>query len=194
MSPRNGVAGLSLLLAVGCASAPEPALLAAKPVASAPPTVSAFVDPDAPCMKKPDYRAFDFFAGEWIAYDGDNERTGADSVVIGEGGCALFEYWKPDVLDGGDGGVSISFFDPLTGLWRQIWTSPEVQVHIAGKVIDGVMKMEGEVFHHETDRRANYRSSWTLQQDGSVVQTAEEYDADNEEWVDWGVTTYRRKS
>jgi len=189
---RNGVVLGILLAAAGCASAPPvgPAKGAVQLAGASQVTASA--DPGASCMAKPEHRQFDFFAGEWTAYDGENERTGKNSVVIGQGGCALFEYWKPDALDGGDGGTSLSFFDPLTGLWRQIWTSPEAQVHIAGKLIDGEMRMEGEIFHHETDRRANYRAKWTLQPDGSVLQESEEFDADNDAWIDTGVSVYRR--
>lgn len=197
MRIRNGaVLGAFLLaaglLVAGCVSTPAagPDQGAAERAVTAQVTASA--DPGASCMTKEAHRQFDFFAGEWTAYDGENERTGVDSVVIGQGGCALFEYWKPDALGGGDGGTSLSFFDPLTGMWRQIWTSPEAQVHIAGKLIDGEMRMEGEIFHHETDRRANYRTKWTPRPDGSVVQESEEFDAENDEWIDTGVSVYRK--
>lgn len=57
---------------------------------------------------------------------------------------------------------------------------------------NGVMRLEGEIRYQEGAIAAAFRSSWSAQKDGSVVQKLEQYDAEQAAWQDWFTGIYRR--
>jgi hypothetical protein len=72
----------------------------------------------APCRNDPDYRRFDFWAGNWRVTTPGGTQVGTSHVDVISGGCALLENWR-DMR--GSEGKSINTFDPATKKWRQFW-------------------------------------------------------------------------
>ena len=71
-----------------------------------------------PCSD-PDYRAFDFWIGDWIAYDHDTNRVlGHDTVDPFLDGCVVLENW---VGAGGFNGSSFNVYSIADGKWHQSW-------------------------------------------------------------------------
>lgn len=96
---------LSLVLAAGLAAVPRPTESAA------------LTGPAAPCGA-PEFRQFDFFAGDWDTYDVDSAAkiVARNRVTIILGGCVLHE-----VYEGSDGlrGESYSIYDAARRVWHQ---------------------------------------------------------------------------
>lgn len=142
-----------------------------------------------PCQSAP-YHAFDFWIGDWVVTDPTGEIAGTNSITREEGGCLLVERWSGSQ---GSTGQSYNYFDPVTGMWRQVWISGGVIIDYEGGVNQrGQMLLEGTINYRNGDTY-DFRGSWTPNSDGSVRQHFEQYNPDIEDWEDWFVGTYRRK-
>jgi hypothetical protein len=123
-----------------------------------------------PC-DAPEYREFDFFAGEWDAYEiGTPEKLiGRNSVTPMVGGCALREVYRQN-----DGlqGESFSVYDARRRVWHQSWVTNRGQLLLLdGKLEGGRMVLTG------TDRATDgesavIRGTWSVVS-GGVRETAE---------------------
>jgi hypothetical protein len=95
---------------------PTALLLAAAPPAAAPP------NPPPPPCSGPEYRALDFWVGDWDGeFDAGNGRTGhaVNRITRDEfGACVIAEHFsQPD----GTLGASFSTWDRLKKKWVQTW-------------------------------------------------------------------------
>ena len=62
-----------------------------------------------------------------------------------------------------------TFYLPSRGEWRQVWTgSGGTLFDLTGKLVDGSMKMEGQVEYVEGNRVVAFRGTWTQAADGRV--------------------------
>lgn len=95
----------------------------------------------APCAT-PEYRAFDFWVGEWDVFpNGGAAQVATSSVESMFGGCAIRETWKP--VKGGGGG-SFSHYDGERHYWRQAWVDGSgARVDFDGGPADGKMVLTG---------------------------------------------------
>ena len=145
--------------------------------------------PANPCEAEP-YRAFDFWIGEWEVFATNGNKAGENSITVEEGGCLLLEKWTD--AQGGTG-QSYNFYDPATKKFRQVWVSRGAVIDYGGGLDDeGRMAMEGEIRYHN-GTTVPFRGLWTLQDDGSVRQHFEQYNAETETWNAWFTGIYRRK-
>ncbi|MCI5048045.1 MAG: hypothetical protein MRY59_11120 [Aquisalinus sp.] len=142
--------------------------------------------PPAPCQSE-DYRALDFWLGQWDVYDTSGNLAGTNSITKEEGGCLLLEKWTS--AQGGTG-QSYNFYDPGMGKYRQIWVSTGAVIDYAGGLNEaGEMVLEGDINYHN-GTSAPFRGVWTLQADGTVKQYFQQYDAENDTWNDWFTGIY----
>ncbi|MEP2772424.1 MAG: hypothetical protein ABJH05_09760 [Fulvivirga sp.] len=114
------------------------------------------------------YRDFDFVVGEWEMFDKDGKKVGEQSYVKREQGCLITEEWTTTT---GGTGHGMTFVDPSTGLWRQVYVSPLGQIDYSGGIDEnGSMVLEGTI--HPTDGKpsAPIRGIWTKQDDGSIEE------------------------
>ena len=96
----------------------------------------------APCAT-PEYRQFDFWLGDWDAFDFDNPttkvaRTRVDLILDG---CVLLENYE-----GADGhkGQSFSVYDSSRKVWHQSWVTNRGELLvIEGKFEAGEMVLSG---------------------------------------------------
>ena len=112
----------------------------------------------APCAA-PEYSEFDFWLGDWDAFDVDNPgvkiaRTRVDRIL---NGCVLGE-----VYEGTDGheGQSFSIYDMSRKVWHQSWVTNRGELLvIEGKIQAGEMVLSG-VDHPVGVQERHVRGTW----------------------------------
>lgn len=173
----------ALLLAAQATQAP-----AAAPAKPAP--------PPAPCTEG-EFRAFDFWVGEWVVHQAKDDKPVANSRIEKvSSGCAIRESWMPF---GGRNGTSLSAYDPATGTWQQLWVGSA-----PGRVVfEGGPASVGEVTgmvltgYWGKDKDGNpslVRMTYTLREDGSVRQHGEASSDHGLSWADSFDLIYRPRA
>jgi hypothetical protein len=143
-----------------------------------------------PCEGLEEAADFDFWIGRWEVRSPDGTPIGKNTITKRDGGCSIEEHWEGA---GGASGTSLSFFLPSRGEWRQVWTgSGGTLFDMTGKLVDGVMRMEGQIEYVDTRNVVAFRGSWTPSADGRVRQRLEEFDLGAQAWVVWFDGFYRR--
>jgi hypothetical protein len=145
----------------------------------------------APCTtEQAPYRDFDFWVGDWDVFDPDSGRKlGENTITLRENGCLIVERWRSV---GGATGMSMNFYDPLEGAWRQVWQSAAGFIDYAGGLDDeGRMVLEGTLHYNGRGEAVDFRGRWTPNDDGTVLQEFWQRDAESGEWSNWFVGEYR---
>lgn len=118
---------------------------------------------DSPRCADAAHRQFDFFAGNWDAYDSAGKLLGHNRVEKAHGGCVLIEHWSGVE---GESGTSLNIYDANRKVWNETWASS----HGTLLTIEGGMRGKQMVMigtHVEDDGRvALHRNIWTPLPDG----------------------------
>ena len=101
-----------------------------------------------PCTT-PGHRQFDFWIGEWdVTWPRKEAGTGrgVDRVRSELDGCVIYQEFDGGGEAGVDlQGISVSVYDPETGLWRQTWVDDEGgYLDFEGELRDGEMTLSRE--------------------------------------------------
>lgn len=119
-------------------------------------------------IEKKIFNDFDFVLGNWDFYAPDGTKIGEQTYTKREDGHLILEEWK---LSSGQTGLGMTFVDPKTGLWRQVWMSPMYHIDYSGSLDEnGAMVLEGILYPNNGDKSSPIRGIWTKQADGSVKQ------------------------
>lgn len=148
------------LIAIGLA-----ALHGVAPVAQAQDAGAQSAKPK-PCSD-PEYRAFDFWVGEWDVWTERLRQGGGtpakSKITLVEGGCVVQEEYSTSQ---GYSGRSLNWFDKRDGKWHQAWIdnqgAPIIQV--------GGMQGESMVLEAAGAEGARDRITWTPMEGGKVRQ------------------------
>lgn len=148
-------------------------------------TGSEAVPKPAPCAA-PAYHQFDFWIGDWDAFDVDNPttrvaRTKVDRILDG---CVLREDYE-----GADGhqGQSFSIYDASRKVWHQSWVTNRGELLvIEGTFQNGEMVLSG-VDH---TKHALVRGVWKPV-DGAVRETAVTSTDGGKTWKPWFDLVFR---
>lgn len=121
----------------------------------------------SPQCSAPEYHQFDFWLGDWDAYDADSPKEAAAHVRVEPilYGCSLHE-----IYDGANGlhGESFSIYDESRKLWHQTWVTNHGQLLIVeGTFSAGTMTLRGT----DNARHANVVATWK-QENSAVRETA----------------------
>jgi hypothetical protein len=144
--------------------------------------------PPLPCQTEV-YRAFDFWLGDWEVTS-NGQTAGRNVITSEENGCLILEKWTSA---SGNTGQSYNFYDPAMKKWRQVWVSGGATIDYSGGLNDaGEMVLEGEIAYRNGNT-APFRGTWTLQDDGTVKQYFQQYNAETEAWDDWFTGIYTKK-
>jgi ABC-type cobalt transport system substrate-binding protein len=158
---------------------------AAEPIPSGPSAADA--SKPASCAT-PEYRQFDFWIGDWDAFDVDNPtiKTARNHVDPILDGCVLREDYE-----GADGhkGQSFSIYDASRKVWHQSWVTNRGELLvIEGKFEAGEMVLSG------VDRNAAgqplVRGIWKPV-DGAVRETAVTSTDGGKTWKPWFDLVFR---
>ena len=95
-----------------------------------------------PC-DKPEFRAFDFWLGDWVVTSPGGAPLGKSRVTKILNGCALLEEWT---AGNGQTGKSFNVYDPQAKRWRQTWVDDHArQTDYAGPMEGGALKYEADM-------------------------------------------------
>ena len=142
----------------------------------------------APC-DAPEYRAFDFWLGEWRVAGPAGKLAGINRIEKEYGGCVLHERY---VTGRGYTGESLNTWDPARKVWHQTWVDNSgTLLVIEGGIRDGSMVMEGETTGAD-GKVTKHRITWTPNADGTVRQHWQSTD-DKGEWTTVFDGSYTKK-
>jgi hypothetical protein len=95
-----------------------------------------------PCLYSDEAKQFDFFVGEWDAFNPQGRRDGTSSIQRIANGCGILENWRDSF---GNEGKSINFYDARDSKWHQYWMgSNGVPLRYSGVYRDDAIRYEGE--------------------------------------------------
>ncbi len=144
---------------------------------------------ESPCSTDA-HRAFDFWVGDWEVFLADGRRVGENRISVREGGCLLLEEWKGAA---GGTGTSMSYYDPMSRRWVQLWMGAGSLIRISGAMVDGSMSLVGEIIDVRSHRSLPFRGTWTPVKDGRVRQFFEQSEDGGESWTPWFEGFYVRR-
>ncbi|HSE39653.1 MAG TPA: hypothetical protein VLH08_02725 [Acidobacteriota bacterium] len=100
------------------------------------------------CRTLQEYRALDFWLGDWDVYMG-NQKVGTNKIEPILNSCAVIENWKDAT---GAEGKSFFYFDLVDKVWKQVWVTD--QGYMKEKVqqkspVIGEVTFQGEVLNRQ---------------------------------------------
>jgi hypothetical protein len=126
------------------------------------------------------YRDFDFIIGSWEFLTLDGNKAGEQVITKQGEGCTIIEEWTEV---SGVTGRGISFVDPKTGLWRQVWMSSRFHIDYSGGLNEiGAMVLEGTMYPTNGNNSSRVRGVWTKQPDGSIKKEFLRFDEKENKW------------
>lgn len=142
-----------------------------------------------PCSQE-EFRQFDFWLGTWEVATPDGAVAGINEITSEENGCLILETWSSAT---GGSGQSYNYYNPASEKWRQVWVSSNFIIDYEGGLTEsGSMKLAGTITYTASIFEADFTGEWTLNDDGTVTQHFEQYDADNDAWATWFTGIYTR--
>lgn len=144
---------------------------------------SADVPKKEPDCTSPVYRQFDFWAGDWDAFEINDPSTVVAHVPVKNilNGCVLLEDYR-----GEDGlhGQSFTLYDGSRKVWHQSWVTNRGQLLvIEGTLEAGAMVLTGSDLTPEGKKR-KVRGVWKPVE-GGVRETAETSIDGGKTWQPW---------
>jgi hypothetical protein len=120
-----------------------------------------------PSCGSAEYRAFDFWIGEWNVRGANGKLAGTNSIKREIGGCILHERYQ---TGRGYSGESFNIYDASRKVWHQTWVdSTGLLLLLDGGLRDGRMVLEGQTTGAD-GKVTKQRITWTSNPDGSVRQ------------------------
>jgi tetratricopeptide (TPR) repeat protein len=144
-----------------------------------------------PCLAQPEYKRFDFWAGEWEVFQG-GQHAGANSVQRILDSCVLFENWTSDQ---GPPGKSFNFYDSTTHKWQQTWVDSTGSVlNLFGEFSDKALRYTGQTLDAKGNKTLHKLTFFNLGPD-RVRQLWEQSNDDGKTWTTvWDGLYVRKKS
>jgi ketosteroid isomerase-like protein len=145
-------------------------------------TLSAFSQASVRCSAA-EYRQFDFWVGDWDAFDSDRPNVVAARLRVDKilDGCVLHEDYQ-----GVDGhrGESFSIYDASRKVWHQSWVTNSGQLLvIEGRMEGGKMVLDG-TDRTEAGAERHVRGNWESVS-GGVRETAVRSVDGGKTWEPW---------
>lgn len=127
----------------------------------------------SPC-ESAEYRAFDFWLGEWEVRTPDGKLAGVNRIASEYKGCVLHERYD---TGRGYSGESLNTYDAGRKVWQQTWVDTAgTLLVLEGGLRDGSMVLEGQTTGSDA-QVTRHRITWEPRDDGSVRQLWESTDA-----------------
>ena len=137
------------------------------------------------------YRDFDFVIGHWDFYNLKGDKIGEQKYTKREQGCLIVEEWTTLT---GSTGHGMSFVDPTTNLWRQVWMSPMFHIDYSGSLSEnGAMVLKGTMYPNNGQPSSLIKGVWSKQGDGSIKQEFLKFNKQLDTWETFFVGIGRKK-
>nr|WP_321237328.1 hypothetical protein [uncultured Psychroserpens sp.] len=139
-----------------------------------------------PCKFDENYRAFDFWVGEWNVYS-QNQKIAESSITNSNGDCGILENWMPI---GSNGGNSISYYDNVDKKWKQNWVAGGNVSHYE----ESKTETDGNMFLIAKGKGPWFRMTWYYNTTDDTVRQVQELSNDQgENWTIAFDGLYKRK-
>ena len=133
-----------------------------------------------PCMYSAEARQFDFFVGEWDAFNPQGRMDGTSVIQRIANGCGILENWKGAI--GGEG-KSLNFYDPQLGKWFEYWVGANgAPLRFSGIYQGGALRFEGEP-STQNGKKIITRLTFFNIDTNTVRQLAEQSDDGGKTWT-----------
>lgn len=120
-----------------------------------------------PCQSE-QYKAFDFWIGEWMVTDTVGNPLGTNSIKKEESGCLVTEHWTGQ---SGGTGSSMNYYNPADSSWNQLWVSSNGFIlKMKGEANLNQMVLTSDLSKNQTGQSIYHRITWTLNDDQTVTQ------------------------
>jgi hypothetical protein len=137
----------------------------------------------APVCTAPEYRQFDFWIGDWDAFDVDKPSTPVARTRVERilDGCVLLEDYQ---AANGSHGESFSIYDASRKVWHQSWVTNRGRLLvIEGSLENGAMTLSG-ADQDAAGRQRLVRGTWKPVS-GGVRETAVTSLDGGKTWMQW---------
>ncbi|HEX9825645.1 MAG TPA: hypothetical protein VGA80_03530 [Flavobacteriaceae bacterium] len=119
------------------------------------------------CTEK--HAEFDFWVGTWNVTRLDGSPAGTNTIEKLQDNCMLRENWTSAV--GNFTGTSDNFYNTKTNQWEQIWLDNQGgMLHLKGNRKGNQMILQSDELKNTKGEPYVHRITWTLNDDGSVLQ------------------------
>jgi hypothetical protein len=144
--------------------------------------------PPHPCASTA-HSEFDFWVGDWDVTLADGKPAGTNHIERILADCVVFENWQS--ASSPFAGKSFNTYDPLTGMWSQVWVDTGGStIHFQGKRSGNVMAMTGA--QKNATGTMHFEMSYTANDDGTVRQLWRQ-SQDGKKWAVIFDGLYRRR-
>lgn len=150
-----------------------------------------------PCST-PEFRAFDFWIGDWEVYNNANgNKAGTSHISLILDSCIILEEWTSANKTQGIvyAGKSFNKYNPASGQWQQTWVD---NVGASTEFLRGTAEKDKVTFYadHAWDRQGNpilRRLTFYKQNENKVRQHGERSVDEGKTWTTEYDLEYRRK-
>jgi len=153
--------------------------------------------PVSPCGTDKVYRQFDFWIGEWEAYNLQGQKSGDSKISLILDSCIVLEEWTSVPIPGIFiyKGKSFNTYNAVTKQWQQSWVDNVggSTNYTLGKFEDNKIVFQTEPFQFSKDTVASMRLSFFNLGKDEVRQFAEITKDNGQTWAVQYDLDYRRK-
>lgn len=135
------------------------------------------------------FHEFDFWVGEWEVRDETGQLAGHNTITSEQAGCVIVERWRSVA---GNDGMSMNYYEPRSGRWKQNWISPDLILEMSGGRQGNDLVLEGPLQYLGKNRTTVLRGIWTPLPDGRVRQHFIESQDGGKTWQEWFDGYYSR--
>jgi hypothetical protein len=149
-----------------------------------------------PCSN-PVYRQFDFWIGEWEAFDTNGKKAGDSKISIILDSCIILEEWTSASIQQGlrYAGKSFNTYNAGTKQWQQTWADNAggSNEYLLGKFENNQIIYSSTPFNFSKDTTAIRKMTFTNLSPGKLRQHGEISKDNGESWSTEYDLEYRRK-
>lgn len=149
-----------------------------------------------PCAD-PVYRQFDFWVGEWEAFDPKGNKAGDSKISIILDSCVILEEWTSTTVVNGFrySGKSFNTYNASTRQWQQTWidNASGSTEFLRGEASDGKIVFYADKVIGKDGKNYIRRLTFTKFSDDKVRQFGEKSLDGGKTWITEYDLEYRRK-
>lgn len=150
-----------------------------------------------PCKTNPLYRQFDFWLGEWEAYNLKNVKAGDSKISLLLDSCVILEEWTSVSKFQGVvyAGKSFNTYNAITNQWQQTWVDNvgSTTEYLQGKLKGDTMCFNSIPFRFSKDTMAIRKLNFVSLSRDKVRQYGEISKDGGKTWAIEFDLEYRRK-
>ena len=153
--------------------------------------------PPSPCLTERIYRQFDFWIGEWEAYNLKGKKSGDSKISLILDSCVILEEWTSVPVPGGFvyTGKSINSYDATNKQWQQHWMDNVGgnTNYVRGSFENNKLTLQTDPFQYSKDTMAINRLTFFNLGPDKVRQLGEISKDNGANWSVQYDLDYRRK-